>query len=51
MELHNGHFESGSDSKFGFIITITILMLGIIALKWYQMENMNLTVGLSYSIQ
>jgi hypothetical protein len=26
-------------------------MLGIIALEWYQMENMNLTVGPSYSTQ
>jgi len=36
---------------FGFIVTITILRLGIIALEWYQMENMNLTVDLSYSTQ
>jgi hypothetical protein len=26
-------------------------MLRIIALEWYHMENMNLTVGLSYSTQ
>jgi len=51
MELNNGHFESGSDSIFGFIMTVTILMLGIMALEWYLTENMNLTVGLSYSTQ
>jgi hypothetical protein len=39
MELHYGHFECGSDSIFGFIITITIMMLGIIAVECCLMEK------------